>query len=300
MPLLLVSSGTLVLAGELHTETEVRQSYLQHGAMAQLHRWYQYYENDSVGIENQLDILAEDVAIVSANGTAEGHEAYAAAVSQLPSTWQNSHSLTSSSVEVRDDGTLGLSATITYQNVGMLEGGAVRALGISYEADLEQTDTPLPLFTRIEIESDAPVDAGEFRDLYAENRLLSLVHYWMAMVEHPNRDAAPFREVLAPEFDIDFGSGPITDVEGFAAWVAGPASSVSASRHDVHNFTYRNLADNQYELTIDLDWTGIRPDDVWMTAKTRHTWAVIDDPSERFARIQNIRVEVLEPFAVVE
>ena len=288
------------MAEKPYSEAQVRQSYMQQGAIAQLHRWYQYYENADVGIENQLDILAKDVAVVSANGTAEGHDAYVAAVSQLPSSWQNSHDLQASDVVVGEDGALGLTATITYQNVGMLEGGAVRALSISYNADLKTTDTPLPVFTRIAIESGAPVDAGEFQDLYAANRLLSLVHYWMAMVEHPDRDPEPFREVLAPEIDIDFGSGPISDFEALKAWVEGPASSVSASRHDVHNFSYKTLGEDQFELTVDLDWTAIRRDDVWMTAKTRHTWTVSDTPSERFARIQKIQVEILEPFAVIE
>ena len=292
--------GMPAMANDLHSEKAVRESYLQQGAMAQLHRWYQYYENAAVGMDNQLDILAKDVTIVSANGTAQGHEAYAAAVSQLPSNWQNSHDLQSSEIKVREDGTLGLNANITYKNVGMLEGNAIRALDISYDADLVQTDTPLPLFKSITIKTGASVEAGAFEDLYAQNRLLSLVHYWMAMVEHPDRNPEPFREVLAQEVDINFGSGPITGFDELKAWIAGPASSVSASRHDVHNFSYRTLDDGQYELTVDLDWTGIRPDDVWMTAKTRHVWTVKDNPSERFARIKKIRVEVLEPFSVVK
>jgi len=51
---------------------------------------------------------------------------------------------------------------------------------------------------------------------------------------------------------------------------------------------------------MELGWHGIRPDGVTMSAKTHHVWTVIDDASERFARVETIRVKVLEPFAVVE
>jgi hypothetical protein len=40
---------------------EIRQSYLKHAAIAQLHRWYQGYENRTCPLENQLDILKEDI-----------------------------------------------------------------------------------------------------------------------------------------------------------------------------------------------------------------------------------------------
>ena len=45
-----------------------------------------------------------------------------------------------------------------------------------------------------------------------------------------------------------------------------------------------------------FDWNGILPNATEMTAKTKHTWIVIDDPTERFARIKTMDVEVLEPF----
>jgi hypothetical protein len=34
-----------------------------------------------------------------------------------------------------------------------------------------------------------------------------------------------------------------------------------------------------------------------MIVKTRHRWAVMDIPAERFARIKSVDVEVLKPFA---
>lgn len=295
-------TGGMTMAQTAPTETDIRLSYHEQGARAQLHRWYQYYENPAVGLNNQLDVLSEDVRVQSANGTADSRDAYAVAVRQLPASWQNAHDLRTSDITVNDDGTLGLTAEITYTNIGILPDGAPRASSVSYAATLRQTDTALPVFTDIEITTGEQVATDGFVDFYVENRLLSLIHYWMALVEHPDREAEPFREILAPELDILFSQEgeTITDFDRLAAWVAGPASSVSASKHHVHNFSYEDLGENRYVLTVDLDWNGIRPDDVQMTAKTRHTWTVSDTPSECFARIEKIRVEQLEPFAVVE
>jgi len=52
-------------------------------------------------------------------------------------------------------------------------------------------------------------------------------------------------------------------------------------------------------LQVDLDWHGIRHDGVTMRAKTRHTWTVADEPSERFAKVETIKVNILEPFEVI-
>ena len=64
--------------------------------------------------------------------------------------------------------------------------------------------------------------------------------------------------------------------------------------------TYTELEPGRFEVSIGFDWQGIRPDGKRMTAKTAHTWIVTDDPTERFARVERIRVETIEPFAVVE
>lgn len=282
------------------SEADIRLSYLEQGARAQLHRWWQYYEEPSVGLQNQLDILSADVIVSSLNGTAENRDEYAQAVTQLPSSWRNAHFLKSSEITYDENGMLRLKAEITYLNTGILPDGAARTSQVFYDTTLVQTESALPEFKNITITQGDIAEVEGFKPAYVENRLLSLIHYWMALVEHPERKAEPFREILAETIDFDFSSGAIVNYEDLAEWVAGPASSVEASRHYVHNLTFQELGDNRYELTVDLDWNGIRPDRAKMTAKTRHTWTVVDTPSERFARIEKIRVEFLEPFAVVD
>jgi len=244
--------------------------------------------------------LTETVSVVSPSGTAEGSKAYAQAVQQIPEHWQNSHELHDATVIVNKDNTLSLTAMITYRNVGILPGEAVRANTISYNTLLNQTDSALPVFSKIDIAIGEQIEAYGFEDLYPRNRLLSLVHYWMALVEHPDRDAEPFKEILAPQINIDFGNGnAITSFEQLEEWIKGPASSVEASRHRVHNFSFNEIDSDRYRLQVDLDWHGIRPDGKTMSAKTRHMWSVADEPSERFARVEKINVVLLEPFKVV-
>jgi len=188
-----------VMAKNKPTESDIRQSYQEHGALAQLHRWYQFYENKTVGLDNQLGLLTETGSVVLPSGSFNSRNAYAQGVQQLPGHWQHSHELRNVSIDVNDDDTLNLTATITYRNLGTLPDAAVQANTVSYNTTLIQTDTALPVFSQIEITTGEPVETDGFRDLYPENRLLSLIHYWMALVEHPSRNAEPFKELLAPQ-----------------------------------------------------------------------------------------------------
>jgi|GEM_PF-776416 len=282
------------------TDADIRQSYHEHAALAQLHRWYQYYENELVPLDNQLNLLSETITVVAPSGTVDSRDAYALAVQQIPKEWKNSHELQSASIGLNEDDSLSLMATITFNNIGMMPEGAVRTSLISYKATLQQSDSALPVFSQIEIEPGAQLESDGFRDNYPENRLLSLMHYWMALVEHPDRASEPFKEILAPEIAIDFGNGkPITSFEQLQSWMKGPASSVEASRHQNEDFVYKEIGSDRYEMQFVSNWRGIRPDGVTLSAKTRHSWTVADNPLERFARVEAITVEVLEPFAVV-
>lgn len=281
----------------------IRDSYHEKAAVTQLMRWFQYYENNAVGLDNQRDILMEGFSVVSPSGKAEGRDQYEVAVQQFPTDWQNAHDVRDVAVRLNEDGTLGLTAGIIYSNIGIAEDGAVSAQRIGYEAVLEYTgDEQLPRFSSMVITPIAPEPVTDFNDTYVQNRLASLVNYWIALVEHPGRDPEPFREILAPELDIKFSAegDTYTSYDDIATWVTGPVSSLPATRHVISPVSYSVLGDGRYELSVGFDWLGMRPDGKRMSAKTQHTWVVTDDPIERFARVERIRVEMIEPFAIVE
>ena len=282
------------------SKDEVRSGYLEHAALAQFHRWFQLYENREVPIENQLDILTEDVKLSSGLGEAKGHEAYKERVSKLPESWANAHFVKASTVEKSEAGGLLLEAEVRYLNQGMLPDGVIRAADLSYTAQLTIQDTGLPLFSSIKIEQNSNSEEKVFTDAYPENRLKSLVHQWLHLIENPQRDVEPFKEVLAEDFSLNFSQGPIPDFEAFTKWYEGPASSVAASTHSMSDFSFTSTGENSYGLQVTFDWQGILPDGSELAAKTRHSWNVIDDPKERFARIKDVQVEVLERFAPLQ
>ncbi|WP_179380331.1 hypothetical protein [Jannaschia marina] len=282
------------------TDAEIRQGFEEHAALAQYHRWYQVYERPEGRLANALDILTGDVVVTSGLGNATGRDEYAARVKQLPETWRNAHHVRSTEITHHADGTMTLAAEILYQNEGMLPDGTVRQAELSYDVSLVPGQSVLPLLSEVRIEqAGEPEEGGTFEDAYAENRMRSLVHYWLALIEDPARDPDPVREILAEDVRLDFSSGAITDFEGFADWLAGPGSQVAASTHEIGNFSVEEAGEGVYRVGMDFDWNGLLPDGTRMVAKTRHDWTVENDVSERFARIRTIDVEVLEPLRPV-
>lgn len=286
-------------ADPMSTE-EITAGYKKHAALTQLHRWYLLYEEPRYGIENQLDILTEDVRVASGLGEAKGHDQYAERVQQIPTEWQNAHNVKSTGVEIAEDGTVSLSANITYLNQGLLPDGAVRSADLTYTTTLVPSDGVLPKFADIEIAQNSEGTTEAFVSEYGDNRMLSLVHYWLALIEDPARDPEPVREILVEDFSLNFSSGAITDFDGFKDWLAGPGSAVKASTHEIGDFMQEETSENTYKVTMTFDWNGIAPNDTHLLAKTRHSWVVEDDPTERFARIKTVDVEVLEPFRPAE
>jgi hypothetical protein len=278
------------------TPAEVRQSYIKHATLAQLRRWYQIYENPATTIENQLEILAPGIKLKSGLGEASGHDAYKLRIAQLPKTWKNAHAITGTKIVIGADGRIDLDVALTYLNQGMRPDGTVRSADLTYTTQLQPTATVLPQFTQIEIKQLNEGTAPAFKDVYADNRLMSLIHYWLALIEDPKRQLEPFKEIFADGFELQFSSGKITEFKGFETWFRGPASAVAASSHDVSNFSYQATGPNSYTVQMDFDWQGILPDNKEMLAKTRQRWTVTDNPKERFARIKSVAVEVVEPF----
>ena len=278
------------------TVQEIENGFRRHAALTQLHRWYLLYEEPRYGIDNALDALAPDVRVVSGLGEAKGHEQYAARVEQLPTSWKNAHDVRETKVEFGDDGSISMRAEITYQNQGLLPDGAVRTADLTYRTRLVPGDGPLPRFTDIAIEQNSESTTETFTSEYDENRARALVHYWLTLIEDPSRDPEPVRDILADDVSLNFSSGAITDFEGFKAWLAGPGSAVRASTHRIENFAVERTGDDAMRVTMEFDWHGIAPNEQRLVARTRHTWAVKDDPTERFARIASMDVEVLEPF----
>lgn len=274
----------------------IKIGYKKHAVLAQLHRWYLLYEEPAYGVANQLDILHKDIFVKSSLGEAKGHDVYRERVKNIPQSWKNAHHVKSTDISFDDANNVNMTVEITYLNVGALPNGALRSAELSYATKLVPTESVLPKFTEIVISQNKVGTPEKFVSAYSHNRTRSLVHYWLALIEDPTRDPEPVKEILADDFSLNFSSGAITEFDAFKKWLAGPASQVIASTHQVSNFSVIEQGDNRYQVKMDFDWNGILPNQTEMTAKTRHTWIVTDNSAERFARIKSMDVEVLEPF----
>jgi hypothetical protein len=204
------------------THQEIHQGYIKHAAMAQIHRWYQIYENPDSAIENQIDILVADIKLKSGLGEATGHDAYRQRIAQLPKTWKNAHFIKDATVQIRPDGLIDLNLGLVYLNHGMKQDGSIRSANLTYATTLIPTGSVLPQFTKVEITQLDEGTVPEFKVAYPENRMLSLMHYWLALIEDPARRLEPFKEVLADGFELQFSSVKVTNFAEFEKWLRPP------------------------------------------------------------------------------
>ncbi|USD66976.1 hypothetical protein [Vibrio sp. SCSIO 43136] len=268
-----------------------------HLAKAQYYRWFQLYERDlsQLRIENQLDILSDDIQVKSGAGHRSGKQAYTQALSMYQG-WQNAHHVEQIEVMDSSDG-LRLSAAIEYQ--GIKPNGERNAYQVEYQALLAQGEGTLPRFSSIELAPTGKRDV-KFVDAYPENRARSLTHYWLGLIEKLDGNIEPFKEILADEFEINFPSQTITSLGQFEQWSQGIPSQIALSTHYIDAFDVSVIGPDQYQIVMEFDWYGVTKDDQKLRYRTKHTWQIVDDINQRFARITKIDVEALEPLRVVE
>ncbi len=134
-----------------------------------------------------------------------------------------------------------------------------------------------------------------FRENAAHAKARAVVHRWLAGIERSVRSVDEVAPLFAESFTITFTSGPITSLDGIAAWLDGPPATMEATRHVLHDVTVEPLGDDRYAVGMEMEWDGLRPDGRRMTARTRHDWQMVDVGGAM--KIMTVDVEILEPFA---
>ncbi len=252
----------------------------RHAVLAQFFRWLQVYERPQTAatIQNHLDTLAENVIIETFTHTSTSKENYRQRLTFYQNN-HNAHHVEQVAVQTLDHNTLQIEATLLYQ--GYAVNHPRRNYRVHYQALLSLSDDKLPLFTHIKLTLGDPVNAIPFKDSYAYNRAVSLLHQWLACVETANGDATRCKELLAPDFELDLGvSGVVKRGEQFENWIKTTAA-VHAGAHDENNLS----------VTVNPDGT--------ILLQTPQEWLLVNEASERFARIKKIVVEPLAPLQAV-
>lgn len=278
---------------------EFLQTQYNHLALTQFHRWYLVYEipfNDA-RIQNQLDILADDVEIISPAGTMKGKGGLPARL-QVYEGWQNAHHVKNTDVKFIDETSLNLNADILYQNIR--PDNSRHSYNIHYSTTLQLRKNELPLFTKVSLQPTGNAEPPQFQSAYADNRATSFMHYWLYLMETAESNADKFKELLAENFELNLSTaGQITTLEKFFEWTAAIPKRVKASAHFPKNFTAKENADNTISVSVDFEWRGISVDDKSMIAETHHQWVLENNTDERFARMKKMKVFQAIPFQIV-
>lgn len=269
--------------------------------MTQIHRWYLFYENHKVNLNEQLDILTDDITVKSALGERHGKDGYIKAVTALPKTWSNSHHILKTEFKGFKS-----NFAIVYQNIGMLEEGKLLSRNTYYDAEFVDNGDVLPKFKSIIISSkeEEEVQSGysKFIDAYPENRLRALVYYYLSLIEFKFAPQANFKHIFNDEIHFKFSDREIKSHEEFFTWLQEARQNVFIASHIIKNFSYKNLENNLYQIEMEFDWSGFLEanKNQELEATTLHKWIVSDNPAEKFAKIKSIEVKFIKPFTPID
>ncbi|MGB3467542.1 MAG: hypothetical protein WBA74_19810, partial [Cyclobacteriaceae bacterium] len=246
---------------------------------------------------NQMEILADDLYMKSATGEMKGKDNYPERL-KVYEGWQNAHHVENIKVTSTEENQLRLEADIRYQNIR--PDGEAAGYTIHYNTKLNRQGRGLPVFSTIEINPTGQI-SDKFSDAYPVNRTKSLMYYWLASMENLDGEVAPFKELLANDFILNFSTAnQITTLEGLKNWLNGMPMQLKESSHYPQDFEVRTIMENEYEVSVKFDWRGVTKDDKKMKALTKHNWYVIDNPDDRFAKIIKADVTQLEPLSVID
>ena len=244
-------------------------------------------------IANQLDLLTEDVTITSAAGTITGRDKYPERL-KMYEGWVNSHDVQGTNVSLNADGSLKLIASINYRNT--LPDGESNAYTISYDTRLQYGDGPygLPQFASLNLKPAATLEPGPLQDMYATNRVMALIHFYLFTVEGLEGDLRSYKALLTDTFILEYPAGDLTSWDALLQHVKEQQEAYESLNHEVEMAEISLIEPNTYGLRLIFNMQGTRKDGSAVTSKVAYAWKVIDNPDEEFARIAHVRSQVLQ------
>ncbi len=269
-----------------------------HLAKTQYYRWYQLYEREmsTKRIANQMDLFTDNIIIESASGTMEGKENYPKRL-DIYKGWKNAHHVQNVTFTTDKDGNEQLIADIRYQNIQ--PDGKKANYTLDYIMDFEGFSNKLPKLTKVKIKPTGTTD-DTFKDSYPNNRVNSFMYYWLANMEQLDGNITPFKELLTDDFELNFTSGQVNNIEDFEKWLNNAPKQLNQSSHHPKDLTIEVVNETTYIVSVVFDWFGIAKNGQKMKAITQHNWIIVDNINERFARIKKMDVGLIEPFSVVK
>lgn len=275
---------------------EIKNNHL---ALTQYYRWYQVYEVPFTKstIDNQLDILSDDIEIVSQAGTIKGKEGLADRL-KVYDGWKNAHHVKNTEVHFVDDKTLKLEADILYQNIR--PNGDRYSYTIHYSTLLLLRENNLPVFKVVTLQPTGNIDPPQYLPAYVENRAKSFMHYWLYLMETIETNHYKFEELLAVGFELNMSkTSQITTFEQFNEWAKTTSLEIKLCGYFPKNLMIKENLDKTINVTVDFEWKGVSIDDKPMIAETHHEWTLENNLDERFARMKTMFVTQTKPIQII-
>lgn len=268
---------------DIVSEQVLRESFRKHAALAQFHRLLQFGEHPDAKLDCLIDLLSADVELRNGGASIRGHDEVRAAAASANAT-PLAHFVKSWDARV-DGGTTYVVAQVDQDD------GSVRRSGSRYHAAFVTSDTILPKLSRLDVEPGEVVAELKIENAFAVNRARSLIHYFMALVENPQRDPEPFFELLAPVFSLHYTAEPLVDHAAVRRWVGGALSSVIASEHVLHSIVVAGGDAGCTNADVTMKSQAMFPDKSGAISRNKQVWSMVDDVAGRFARIERILID---------
>lgn len=277
----------------------IRASHTSHAALAQFYRWFQHYEHADIPLNDHLLLLSPDARFKTVSGDAVNVAAYQQQASKVPNVWKNAHFVRKVNINVDEKASVRLDADIVFVNRGALEQNNIHAGQLHMHSILGKSEqekmSNLPKIQEVMMNQYAFGEVDFFRSSYGENRLKSLLHYWLSLIENPDRKPEYFDSVLSEEFRTNFSDNLLTSNEGLRTWLAGPVGEGQAMHYRVRNVKIDSLGENKYSLVAEMDWYGLMNNGDQLSGRVNHVFAVIDDFEKPFATITAFQEDEILP-----
>lgn len=267
-----------------------------HAIKTQLYRWYNGYEKyfTASRIANQLELISEDIVMVTPRGTTIGKTSYMASLAEFKGI-KISHKIEAINIESKENGISLATVNIIYH--GIQKDGTDTCLKFIYENELYQTQGQLPVLKKIKLSVDGALKSPIFHESYPTLRSLALMHYYLFLLEQLNHNSNKIQEILADNFQLNLSEKIIINsIDALDNWLKSMPQQITSISHYPKNTIVNILAIDKYELNVDFDWEGWTKTGQKITAKTHHNWTIIDKKNAPFAKIQSINVIPLAPF----
>lgn len=271
---------------------------MEHAIKTQLYRWYNGYERyfTASRIANQVALLAEDIVVTTPRGKIAGKANYSWGLKEYKGM-KIAHTIEDIAITTKTNGLISVAVSLIYH--GIQRDGTDNCMRFTYKNELTPIPNQLPLFKSVQLSVVDVLGSPIFKDTYPRLRSLAVMHYYLFLLEQLSDNATDFQEIVTDDFQLNLSpTTVISSITDLGNWLKGVAKKITITSHYPKNIAIEALSLNKYELKVDFDWEGWTKNNQKMTARTRHTWIIIDKKNERFAKIQSIEVERLVPFAV--